>query len=198
MTIATGGGHAAPMRYLGIPFFVALAACVPPNGGYGQYGQSPGSYPTEPQAGDPNAPAPAQQVGGGGPASCPAAQQDQLAQLLASSPWCNFSYSGTSNGSGTTGQERVVFATDGRFTSSSSRESSYSGTGTDQYGNTTNAWGANGSNSNSEQGCWRTEGTTLHLSPDGNQWGATPVSVSHNSNGYPIITANGKEYSQCN
>ena len=36
------------------------------------------------------------------------------------------------------------------------------------------------------------------MPPDGQNFSPTPLQVTRNSNGYPIITAAGKEYNQCN
>jgi hypothetical protein len=41
-------------------------------------------------------------------------------------------------------------------------------------------------------------GNSLQVSGDGAQWAPVNLSVSRNSNGYPIITADGTEYMQCN
>ena len=44
---------------------------------------------------------------------------------------------------------------------------------------------------------WQVRGGQLYLD-GGEGFQQVPLSVSRNSNGYPIITADGKEYSQCN
>ena len=135
--------------------------------------------------------------GGTAPASCPATGSGELASLLTRSPWCHFSYSGTSGG-GTSAQERVVFDGSGHFSLTGGSESSYSGQTQNQYGESTGAWGTNGSSSAGQRGCWKAEAGVLFLSKDGQSWNQTQVNVSQNSNGYPIITANGKEYYTCN
>ena len=128
---------------------------------------------------------------------CPAPGNDQLTQLLVSSAWCHFAYSGGSTG-GTTVQERVVFAADGRFAQGGGSESSYSGQQRDQYGSQTGAWGAGGQNSNATQGCWRAESNLLYLTVSGQAYAPLQLQVTRNSNGYPIVNANGKEYYTCN
>ncbi len=126
------------------------------------------------------APAPAPTAGSG---SSPADQQ--LSQLLVSSPWCYMRYSAAM---GATSTERVVFSRDGRVVSSSQRESSVNNREGSYYGNSRDG----------TQGFWRVQNGNLMLSADGQNFEATPISVAPNSNGAPIITAGGKEYNRCN
>jgi hypothetical protein len=51
-----------------------------------------------------------------------------------------------------------------------------------------------------ETGQWAVKGGQLYMSdpPETPQLVAVPLQVTRNSNGYPILTADGKEYSQCN
>ncbi len=120
---------------------------------------------------------------GGGVATNP--QDQQIAQLLLRSPWCYFSYSQTS---GTTRTERVVYRADG--------------TGVQSTGGETYNSGANGTVSGQSQGGtafrWRVQNGVLMATSDGVQWGQYPLQITQNSNGSPIITAAGKEYSMCN
>ena len=113
------------------------------------------------------------------------AQDRQIVQLLLRSPWCYFSYSQTS---GTTRTERVVYSADG---------TGHLGTGGETYNS-----GANGTVSSQSAGGtafrWRVQNGVLLATQDGVQWGQYPLQITQNSNGYPIITANGKEYSMCN
>jgi len=37
----------------------------------------------------------------------------------------------------------------------------------------------------------------LLISADGTTWQPLSLQITQNSNGYPIVTADGKEYSQC-
>ncbi len=113
----------------------------------------------------------------------------QLAQLLTSSAWCSFSYSGAGAGSssGTTSTERVVFRADGSGTRTSGRESYYANPDGSAYG----------SNLGGGAFRWRVAGGALAVSDETGE-SRLPLAVSRNANGYPIITANGKEYSMCN
>lgn len=139
---------------------------------------------TVPQAG--RSPAPAPPAPGGG------TPQDQpLRQLLLSSSWCSFSYSQTS---GSTHTSRNVFYADGRLAINTNSE-----------GGTVNQFGggntATGSVATQAQGGsvirWQVQGGQLYLD-SGQGMQLAPMSISRNSSGYPIITADGKEYSQCN
>lgn len=116
-------------------------------------------------------------------AATPADQQ--VAQLLLSSPWCTMQYS---QQMGATTVERVTFGRDGRFASRTQRESAVNNSQGSYYGNS----------SDGVQGMWRVQGGNLMLSADGQRFEATPLQISRNSNGYPIVTAAGKEYYQCN
>lgn len=115
------------------------------------------------------------------------AGNDQLSQLLMSSAWCWLKYA-----SGNTYQERIVFSANGTW--SSNKESEIYGS--NQYaGTSAHSVGASGS-----QGQWTVKGGQLYLSdpPETPQLVPVPLQITRNSNGYPIITADGKEYSQCN
>ncbi|MFI5280828.1 MAG: hypothetical protein ACHQU1_10045 [Gemmatimonadales bacterium] len=134
-------------------------------------------------AGSPPA-SPAPKAGGRG--SVAATPQDrQLAQLLLSSRWCAFSYSQTS---GTSHTERVQYFSNGTVTQS---------TGGETYNSGQNGTVA-GQSRGGRNGMWRVQGGVLMLSEDGQTWTPQPLQVTRNSNGYPIVNANGKEYSQCN
>lgn len=122
-------------------------------------------------------------AGAGTSGSSPADQQ--LAQLLISSPWCNMRYS---QQMGATTIERVVFTRDGRMVSRTQRESAVNNREGSYYGNSTDG----------SQGYWRVQNGALQLSADAQRYESTPLVVTRNSNGYPIITAAGKEYNQCN
>ena len=127
------------------------------------------------------------QAGAGAGATALAAtpQDRQIAQLLVRSAWCYMSYSQTS---GTTHTERVVYRADG--------------TGNLTGGAETYNSGANGTVSGQSQSGtpfrWRLQNGVLLATQDGVQWGQYPLQITTNSNGYPIITAAGKEYSMCN
>lgn len=143
-------------------------------------GGAPGNAPAGGAAAAPSAGA------GGGVAALGSTPQDQqIATLLLSSPWCWMSYSQIS---GTTRTERLAFRQDGRFTSGQQRESAQN----NQYGS------YYGSGSDGQQGFWKVQSSQLMLSADGQRFEALPLQITRNSNGYPIITANGREYYQCN
>lgn len=134
-----------------------------------------------------------------GPAAPPAppaapsgtAQDQQLRQLLLSSPWCSFSYSQTS---GSTSTSRNVFHPDGRLSVNTNRE----GGTVNQYGGSSTPSGSVYSQSQGGGTIgWQVRGGQLYLDA-GDGFQQVPLSVSRNSNGYPIIKADGKEYSQCN
>lgn len=108
----------------------------------------------------------------------------QLAQLLLRSAWCSFSYNQTS---GTTSTERIVFRQDGSGARSSGRESVSSGMNGTAYG----------ASSGGGAFQWRLQNGSLIVS-DGTGQSVVPLQVTQNSSGYPIITANGTEYSMCN
>jgi hypothetical protein len=120
----------------------------------------------------------------------------QLRQLLLSGPWCHFSYAGGNYG-GTTKQERVVFRADGTLTQSGGAESSYSGQQNNQYGDSTGNWGAWGGNQQTTSARWKVGGGALGLTEDGVNWEFIGLQVSLNSEGWPIINADGKEYFRC-
>jgi hypothetical protein len=123
---------------------------------------------------------------GRGDASLAATPQDQqIATLLMSSPWCNMRYA---QQMGATTIERVTFTRDGRFASRTQRESAVNNSQGSYYGNSTDGAG----------GFWRVQNGNLMLSADGQRFEAAPLQISRNSNGYPIVTAAGKEYYQCN
>lgn len=124
------------------------------------------------------------QMGGGGQLAA-TAQDQQIAQLLLSSRWCSFAYSQIS---GRTSTEQVQFYQDGTVSQSGQSETQSSNQYGQYYGNSQNG----------NRGRWRIQNNMLMLSADGQQWVPTPMQITRNSNGYPIVTANGKEYSQCN
>lgn len=122
----------------------------------------------------------------GGVAPQPAGN-DQLSRLLVSSAWCWLKYA-----SGNTYQERVVFSPNGTW--SSNKESEIYGRN-DYAGTTAHSVGTGGTG-----GQWAVKGGQLYMSnpPEAPQLVPFPLQVTRNSNGYPIITADGKEYSMCN
>lgn len=129
-----------------------------------------------------------------GAASAPSAKKEsppaaaggdsQLAQLLTRNAWCGFIYN---QRTGTSTSERVVFHSNGTVVQTSGREtynSGPNGTVAGQYGG-------------GQQGRWKVANGMLQLSEDGVNWSPQPLQVTQNSNGYPIIKSNGKEYMIC-
>jgi hypothetical protein len=132
------------------------------------------------------------------PAQAPPASgaDQQLAQLLQSSPWCSFQYNQTS---GRTSTSRYIFRPDGTVTFGSNSEG---GTVNQFGGGSVNlGGGATGSVYGQSQGGgrlrWKVQRGMLHLD-DGKGFQPVALNVTRNSSGYPIITADGTEYSQCN
>ncbi len=129
------------------------------------------------------------QAGAGGRGTAATPQDRQLAQLLQRSAWCSFSYSGVAGtSSGSSHTERVVFRGDGSGARQTGGESYYSGS----------AGSVAGQSSGGEPFRWQVRNGVLLTSADGVNWGQTALRVTQNSNGYPIINADGKEYSMCN
>ncbi|MDX6771030.1 MAG: hypothetical protein SF051_15980 [Elusimicrobiota bacterium] len=118
-----------------------------------------------------------------GAAAAPAGS-DSLSKLLLSSAWCHFRYN---QHAGTTKQERVVFRADGTWTSGARGETYSSGRNGTAYGQSDSASG----------GRWQAKGGRLFLSEAGAAPQDAGLTVTRNSNGYPILNADGKEYSQC-
>ena len=111
---------------------------------------------------------------------------DRLSQLLLSSPWCSFSYNKISGASHTS---RVQFSQNGTWSSGSRGETYSSG----QYGSVA------GQHDGQAGGQWQVQDGQLLMSAPPQSYALTPVSlqVKQNSNGYPILVADGVEYSQC-
>jgi hypothetical protein len=117
------------------------------------------------------------------------AQDRQTAQLLVRSAWCSFSYSGVSgSSSGSSHTERVVFRADGTGARRTGGESYNSGS----------AGSVAGQSSGGAPFRWQVRSGVLNTSADGVNWAQTRLQITTNSSGYPIVTADGKEYSMCN
>jgi hypothetical protein len=116
----------------------------------------------------------------------PVAQNDQLSQLLLSSAWCSFSYS---SASGTTRTTRVVFGRDGTWSLGGNRETQWSGPNGSYYGQ----------NGSAGAGRWAVKNGQLFMSnpPETPELSPVVLTIKQNSSGYPIITADGTEYSMC-
>ncbi len=158
--------------------------------------EPPRASPAPPTPAAPRAAPPAPRAAAAPPpAPARSPQDEQLRQFLLSSAWCSFSYSQTS---GTTHTSRNVFLQNGILLIGTNREggtTNQSGGGTVDLGG-----GATGSIYSQSQGAqqarWQVQGGQLSL--DVGQ-GMQPVAmqITRNSNGYPIISAGGTEYSQC-
>jgi hypothetical protein len=115
-----------------------------------------------------------------------AAGNDQLSRLLLSSNWCWLRYS---NGNSYT--QKVHFNPNGTWQDFSESDiyanNTYAGTTAQATGNRTNG------------GQWAVKGGQLYLSsPEEPQLAPVPLTITRNSNGSPIINADGREYSMCN
>jgi hypothetical protein len=111
-------------------------------------------------------------------------ERDRLSQLLLSSPWCSFSYNKIS---GATQTRRVQFFENGTWSDAGRSEGYSSGSG-----------GTMASQYDSESGGrWKVESGQLYLSAGSAALAGVDLQVKKNSNGYPILLADGVEYSQC-
>lgn len=113
------------------------------------------------------------------------AGNDQLSRLLLSSNWCWLRYS---NGNSYT--QKVHFNANGTWEDFSESDiyvnNQYAQTTTQAVGNQTSG------------GQWAVKGGQLWLSSqDSPQLQPVALTITRNSNGYPIITADGREYSMC-
>ncbi len=108
------------------------------------------------------------------------AGQDELSRLLLSSNWCWLRYA-----SGNTYTQKVHFSADGTWQDYSESD----------------IWVPGSAEANRSQqggGRWQVKNGQLWLSsPDSPQLAPVPLTVTRNSNGYPIINADGREYSMC-
>ncbi|MHB8880486.1 MAG: hypothetical protein ACYC69_03135 [Thermodesulfovibrionales bacterium] len=104
--------------------------------------------------------------------------------LLLSSAWCTFSYNkitGYSNSS------RLRFSPNGTYSSGSRSEGYSSG----RSGSMASQGDSGG------DGSWKVVAGELYLSEGYGQLEPVQTVVKYNSNGYPVIVADGVEYSQC-
>jgi hypothetical protein len=105
-------------------------------------------------------------------------------ELLLSSAWCTFAYNKVSGRSST---KRVTFGANGTWSQAANSE----GVSSNKYGS------VYGSSNAVAAGGWRVHQGELYMSEGAG--GLEPVAtvLKRNSNGYPIIVADGVEYSQC-
>lgn len=134
-----------------------------------------------PTGGNPGGKAPAK--GAAAPAK---AGNDPLSQMLLANAWCSFSYN---KNSGYSSKSRVQFFADGTFGQNAQSEGYSSG-----YGGTMASQHNSG-----DAGMWKVVNGKLmvNTAETGHQWAEMPMSITRNSNGSPIITANGREYMVC-
>src|SRR5688572_8951585 len=105
-------------------------------------------------------------------------------ELLLSSAWCTFKYNKVSGYSST---NRVQFAPNGGWASGSRGE-----------GGSSNKYGSVYSQKDGgAAGAWKVQKGELFMSEGGAPLEHVQTVVKRNSNGYPIIVADGVEYSQC-
>ncbi len=150
-----------------------------------------GSWQLQRSGAVPGAPGGVRAPGAGGPAGAIAAttRDREIVQLLVQHEWCTMSYSGAlGSSSGTTRYERVVFRGDGSGMRRTSSESSYS----NPYG------GVASQGQGGERFQWRVQNGVMLYAGEGGGWEQIPLRLSRNSNGYPIVTAGGKDYALCN
>jgi hypothetical protein len=105
-------------------------------------------------------------------------------ELLLSSAWCSFSYNQTTGYSKTT---RVRFSRNGTYGAGGRAEGSTSGK-SGSYSSQSDSGGG---------GRWKIIKGELYLSEGNRSLEHVKTVLKHNSNGYPIIVADGVEYSQC-
>lgn len=118
-------------------------------------------------------------------ALCPSAHAGGMSnQLLTSSAWCTFTYNKTTGYSHT---KRVYFNANGTY-GTGSRGEGYSGGSGGTMASQRNSAGG---------GLWRVQGGELFMSEGAGQLEAVGTLLKRNSNGYPVIVADGVEYSQC-
>lgn len=118
---------------------------------------------------------------------------EAIKRLLLANDWCSFSYSGGGGGYGSSGSygrsstSRVHLSPDGTLSRHSGTESYSSG----QYGSVASQ--GNGG----EGGRWQVRGGVLYVSNGNAPLQPVNLSITRNSNGYPILKADGVEYMVC-
>ena len=105
-------------------------------------------------------------------------------ELLLSSAWCSFTYNQTTGYSKTT---RVKFNKNGTY-GTGGRAEGYSSGKSGTYSSQKDSSGA---------GKWKVVKGELYISEGYGQLNPVRTVVKRNSSGYPIIVADGVEYSQC-
>lgn len=116
-------------------------------------------------------------------ACSPAAAGGISPELLLSSAWCTFRYSKVT---GYSSSSRYSFQPNGTYRTGGRSEGGSSGPAGSVYGQSDSSGG----------GRWAVQQGELFMS-DGGAMQFVQTLVKRNSNGYPIIVADGVEYSQC-
>jgi len=118
---------------------------------------------------------------------------EAIKQVLLANDWCSFSYSGGGGGYGSTGsyghssKSRVHLSPDGTI----SRRSGSDNHSSNQYGSMASQ-GDSG-----DGGRWQVRGGVLYLSSGDAPLQPVNLSITRNSNGSPILKADGVEYMRC-
>jgi len=121
----------------------------------------------------------------------------KLQQLLTSSAWCSFSFKGGSQYSSTS-SSRVRFFADGTYAKGSRSEGSFTGKAMDDYGNQQPDGSSYGSQTDSgADGRWEVVRDQLFMSEGNGAMEPVDLVIRYNSNGSPVLEAEGKEYSRC-
>ncbi len=112
-------------------------------------------------------------------------QDAQARQVLTGSAWCSFTYNKVS---GTSTTRKVVFRLDGVMTINGGAETYSSG-----YGGT-----YGGQSSSGGMMLWKVENLRLLIDQrNGTGFQDIGLTTSKNSNGYPVLHAEGREYTMC-
>jgi len=124
------------------------------------------------------------------------AEQDrQLSRLLVGSAWCSFSYSGGSLYSRTS-SSRIPFFPNGTYRYSSRSEGNFAGRTGDGYNRPDGSFYSS-QNDAASDGRWEVRYGRLYISEGSGPLEEVGLKVTSNSNGYPILMSEGKEYNQC-
>ncbi len=118
---------------------------------------------------------------------------DAIKKVLLANDWCSFSYSGGGGGYGSSGSyghsstSRVHLSPDGTI----SRRSGSENYSSNQYGSVASQ------GNDGDGGRWQVRGGVLYLSNGNAPLQPVNLSITRNSNGSPILKADGIEYMRC-
>jgi hypothetical protein len=116
--------------------------------------------------------------------SSPTSAGGMSSDLLLSSAWCHLTYNKTT---GYSHSKRVHFNANGTYSTGSRGEGYSSGSGGSMASQRDSA----------ASGLWKVMNGELLMSEGGGRLEHVQTVLKRNSNGYPIIVADGAEYSQC-